>query len=260
MTIPFDARARGRATRRPRVGSRPSNVTELTRTRTTRARPIGATSWTPQAIGLAVIMAVIVAVGLVFVASSSAVSSLNTYGSSWYIFRRQLQWVGLGTLLLAITVVVPYRTWHRLAPVILGSVWVATVLTLVIGHERNGSKRWIGPESVALQPSEALKFALTIGLASMFMVIADKPDRDRLLSRQLWAVSVLVLGPIALQPDLGTGIILLAILFAMSVYMGLSGRRFAKIGAIAGILIDFSPGMSRIAEIEFWPFVIRNAT
>ncbi len=250
MTIPFDA-----TTRRSGLRTTPRSHRESRREATsrsghasragavpspsgaaTRRRAFGTTSWTPQAIGLGVVIAIIVAVGLVFVASSSSVSSLNTYGSSWYIFRRQLQWVGLGTVLLVVAVTVPYRTWHRLAPALFGVVWLATLLTLFIGHERNGSRRWIGPEAIALQPTEAMKFTLTIALATMFLSIADKPDKDRLLNNQLIFMSAIVLGPVALQPDMGTGIVLTTIIFAMAVYMGLSGRRFARIGGAALIL------------------------
>ena len=256
MTVPFDAAARRAALRTTRgsssgptrsgsrwAGPRPSasaSASERERGRSptaARRQTALSTGWTPHAIGLAVVVAIIVAVGLVFVASSSSVSSLRTHGSSWYIFRRQLQWVGLGTLVLVVAVTVPYRVWHRLAPVIFGAVWAATCLTVIVGKKRNGSRRWLGPESIALQPSEAMKFALIVGLATMFLIVADKPDRDRLLSHQLVVVSVFVLVPIALQPDMGTGIILMVILFAMSVYMGLSGRRFARIGSLAAVLV-----------------------
>lgn len=264
MTMPFDASAqrRGLTTAR-RSLDRPTGPSrnQTNRNQTNRNQPTGselrlhggkispptnrvvagrrttrATSWTPQAIGLGVVISIVVAVGLVFVASSSSVSSLNTYGSSWYIFRRQLQWVGLGTVLLVVAITVPYRAWQRLAPWLFGFVWICTVLTLFVGHSRNGSRRWIGPDSIALQPSEALKFTLTIALASMFIAIADKPAKDRLLSHQLIFMSVIVLGPIALQPDMGTGIVLTTIIFSMAVYMGLSGRRFARIGGGALVL------------------------
>jgi cell division protein FtsW len=257
MTVPFDVRDRRRPVRdaRPRT-TRRTDALRPGRRRPTPNRAVAhraparepastiraavrpdTTWWSPHAIGLAVVISIVVAVGLVFVASSSSVTSLNRYGSSWHIFQRQLQWVGLGVVFLGVAIVVPYRTWNRLAPWLFGLTWLATLATLVVGISRNGSRRWIGPESVALQPSEALKFAMTIGLASLFLAVADKPDRDRLLSHQVVVAAVMCLGPVALQPDMGTGMVLLAILCAMALYVGLSGRRFAKIGGIAAVLI-----------------------
>lgn len=253
MTVPFDARSRRSVVpgpigsprdaqhqfpKGPRLSPQPTQRRTQTNVRASgnsSVRP-GAMWWSPHAIGMAVVITIIVAVGLVFVASSSSVMSLNRYGSSWYIFRRQVQWVGLGVLCMSVSVVIPYQRWQRFAFVLFGLTWVATFSTLIVGISRNGSKRWIGPDSIALQPSESLKFATIIGLASLFLVVADKPDRDRLLTHQVLVAGAVILGPVALQPDMGTMIILAIILLAMTLYVGLAARDFAKIGAFGASL------------------------
>jgi cell division protein FtsW len=185
---------------------------------------------------MAVIIAILVAVGLVFVASSSSVISLNRYGSSWYIFQRQLRWVGLGSVALAITVAIPYRLWQRFAPVIFALTWIATLCTLIFGVERNGSRRWIGPESVAFQPSESLKFALVIGMATLFIAVSGRADRPKIIAHHVVVASGVTLLPIALQPDMGTGLILVLVILAMALTAGISVHSLGKIG-LAGLIL-----------------------
>lgn len=212
------------------------------------------TSWTPHAIGLAIVIVIVVAVGLVFVASSSAVASLNRYGSSWYIFRRQLLWVGAGTVVLSATITIPYRFWRRASPIIFGLTWAATAATLVVGIRRNGSRRWIGPESIALQPSEALKFALIIGLATLFLAVSDKPEHGKLITHHVVLAAALCMVPVALQPDMGTAMILAVILLVMGVFAGLPVSSFAKIGAfgiLAGALFAWKEPYRRDRILAF---------
>ncbi|MCE7883151.1 MAG: putative lipid II flippase FtsW, partial [Actinobacteria bacterium ATB1] len=84
--------------------------------------------------------------GLVMTLSSSTVYSLQTTGSAYTVFVRQLIWVAIGGGLLAATMSVPYAYWRKLAiPLLVVSV-VLLLLVLVpgVGIEVYGSSRWLG--------------------------------------------------------------------------------------------------------------------
>ena len=58
------------------------------------------------------------AIGLVMVLSASAYTSLQYYGSVWYIFERQVLWMGLGVIAFVVTLRMRYDRWRRLRVVL----------------------------------------------------------------------------------------------------------------------------------------------
>src|SRR6476620_10714353 len=103
MTEPMAARVEHRRVRvRTAVPPRPAPP---------RARTVG------LLLGLVAVLDVI---GLVMVLSASSVTALRAYGTAWVFFERQLLWVGVGSLLLVLTMRVDYRVWRRLVVPLLG--------------------------------------------------------------------------------------------------------------------------------------------
>jgi cell division protein FtsW len=69
-----------------------------------------------------------VAIGLVAVADVSAPQALNSYGDKFFLFKQQLEWAGLGLVVLFITSKIKYTFWEKLAtPIFL----VSLILLLV---------------------------------------------------------------------------------------------------------------------------------
>jgi cell division protein FtsW len=152
------------------------------------------------------------------VLSASSVQALRLYGSSWYMFKRQLIWVALGGVALAVATRVDYRRWHRAAlPLALVSLGLL-VLVLVphTGISVRGSSRWVGYGDFRVQPSELAKLALLLFTADVLARrVALSADRRRL--RPVLLVLVAVVGLVMAQPDMGTtlviGCVVLALLF-----------------------------------------------
>jgi rod shape determining protein RodA len=127
--------------------------------------------------------------------------------SEW---RRQLAYVVAGVVVMALLAWIDYRRWQRWA----GWLYALNLLLLAVvmrgGHSALGAQRWIslGPLGT-FQPSEPAKLVLAIVVATL---LARKPTagwRDLLLT----VGAVLV--PAALivkQPDIGTGLVVFAIL------------------------------------------------
>ena len=59
------------------------------------------------------VVAVLNVIGVVMVLSASSVQSLDSKGSAWWFFERQLLWTGLGVVGFAVASRVDYRSWRR---------------------------------------------------------------------------------------------------------------------------------------------------
>ena len=125
-------------------------------------------------------------------------------------FKKQIFYILLGVPLMLGISFVDYRNWQRWAP----ALYVVNLLLLLFimrgGHSALGAQRWIslGPLGT-FQPSEPAKLVLAISLAAVFC----RGSYDNL--QDLWK-PLLVVGIPALlilkQPDLGTALVLLAML------------------------------------------------
>jgi len=109
------------------------------------------------------------------------------------------------------------------------------VYVLFLGVVRGGSRRWIDLGPMNLQPSEFAKAALALVLAKFF---AD--SRRSGISRGdmliAGAVTVVPLVLIARQPDLGTAVTLIPVLFAGAFVAGMPMRIFGIL-ALVGVLV-----------------------
>jgi cell division protein FtsW len=183
-------------------------------------------------VALLVVVGVLNLVGLVMVLSASQVVALYEQGSSWYYFVRQSVWVGVGAVVFVGVMLVDYHVWQRWArPALLVAVTLL-VLVLAVGVEVNGSKRWLGLGDFGIQPSEFAKLAMILFAADLLARRADRMDRTELTLRPLMVVLAVIAGLILLEPNLGTTIILAAILFAMLFVAGTPLRSLATVGAV----------------------------
>ncbi|OAH15587.1 putative lipid II flippase FtsW [Streptomyces jeddahensis] len=201
----------------------------------------------------------ITVLGLVMVYSASMIKALQLSLPASYFFRKQFVAAMIGGLLLLIAARMPVKLHRALAyPILAGSVFLMVLVQIPgIGMAVNGNQNWIslgGP--FQLQPSEFGKLALVLWGADL---LARKQDK-RLLTQwkhmlvPLVPVAFLLLGLIMLGGDMGTAIILTAILFGLLWLAGAPTRLFAGVLGIAAviglILIRTSPNrMARLACI-----------
>ena len=152
----------------------------------------------------------ICAYGLVIISSATYTSSADPL----FYVRRQLIWVGAGLLGIFLIISIDYSNFSRLSRYLyLGNI-ILLILVLFIGRETAGSQRWIDMGFFLLQPSEVAKLIVIITLAR-FLELREG-DMDRVLNLFLAFVHISVpMFLIFLQPDLGTSLVFLAILFSM---------------------------------------------
>ncbi|MFI6086645.1 putative lipid II flippase FtsW [Streptomyces sp. NPDC051218] len=201
----------------------------------------------------------ITVLGLVMVYSASMIQALQLDLPAAYFFRKQFVAAVLGSILLLVAMRMPIKLHRALAyPILAVTVFLMVLVQIPgIGRSVNGNQNWIylgGP--FQLQPSEFAKLALVLWGADL---LARKHDK-RLLTQwkhmlvPLVPVAFMLLGLIMLGGDMGTAIILTAILFGLLWLAGAPTRLFAGVLSIAAllgvILIKTSPNrMARLACI-----------
>jgi rod shape determining protein RodA len=142
---------------------------------------------------------------------------------------RQAIFVLIGLVVMAVTSLIDYRRFRDFAPVIYGTGVVLLALVLSpLGSERQGTQAWFEVAGFQLQPSEFAKVALVIGLAALMAQFKWDITVPRLLLCLL--VAGVPLGLIMLQPDLGTALVVVAIIAGLLL---VGGARFRQLGALA---------------------------
>ncbi|MGR4065644.1 MAG: rod shape-determining protein RodA [Vulcanimicrobiaceae bacterium] len=125
-------------------------------------------------------------------------------------FHKQILYAVLGIPLMIGIALVDYRNWQRWAPALYVVNLALLLFILRGGHSAMGAQRWIslGPLGT-FQPSEPAKLVLAIALAAV--LCRDSYERLQDLWKPLLTVAIPAL-LILKQPDLGTSLVLLAIL------------------------------------------------
>ncbi|QDN77485.1 putative lipid II flippase FtsW [Streptomyces sp. S1A1-7] len=201
----------------------------------------------------------ITVLGLVMVYSASMITALQLSLPGSFFFRKQFLAASIGTVLLLIAMRVPVKLHRALAyPMLAGAVFLMILVQVPgIGMAVNGNQNWISlGGSFQIQPSEFGKLALVLWGADL---LARKQDKGMLAQWKHMLVPLvpgtfLLLGLIMLGGDMGTAIILTAILFGLLWLAGAPTRLFGGVLAVAVtigfILIKTSPNrMSRLACI-----------
>jgi cell division protein FtsW len=168
-------------------------------------------------------------VGLVMVLSASSVTALYDYGSSWHFFVRQAAWVTFGLAALLVVMRIDYHSWRRLALPLVGISVVLLVAVLAVGVEVNGAKRWLGTDTLSIQPSEFAKLALILFTADLLARRADKMARTDATLNPVLLVFLGFAVLVMLQPNLGTTLLLAGITFTMLFVAGTPLRSLGKI-------------------------------
>ncbi|MFF5972574.1 putative lipid II flippase FtsW [Streptomyces sp. NPDC012769] len=183
----------------------------------------------------------ITALGLVMVYSASMITALRYDLVPSYFFRKQFFAALLGAGLLLVASRMPLKLHRALAyPILVGAIFLMVLVQIPgIGVAVGGNQNWIslgGP--FMLQPSEFGKLALILWGADL---LARKQDM-KLLSQwkhmlvPLVPGAFLLLGLIMLGGDMGTAIILTAILFGLLWTAGAPTRLFVGVLTVAGVL------------------------
>ncbi|NCT89971.1 putative lipid II flippase FtsW [Cellulomonas sp. APG4] len=183
--------------------------------------------------------ALLVAIGLVMVLSSSSVDALSRDESPYAVFVNQARFALIGIPLAWTASRVPPATYKRLAWPLLGAAVLLQLLVFVpgLGKTVNGNRNWLVLGGQSIQPSEMVKLALAVWLGA---VLARK---RHLLHRWLHVlipgvvVAGAAVGAVLIGHDLGTAMIMLMLVAGALFVAGVPLRMFAVAGVAATLLV-----------------------
>ncbi len=158
---------------------------------------------------------------------------------------QQLRWFAVGLLAMLLVLAVDYTILEWLAWPAYAASLAGLALVMVIGVTVNNARRWIQLPGFMVQPSEVAKIAVILVMARYLM------HRDLRAWRSLIIPLLIVgvpMGMILVEPDLGTSLTLLPVLFGMLLAAGAPPRK------LMGLI-----GAGLLAAPVFWFFIMGNA-
>ncbi len=170
--------------------------------------------------------------GLVMVLSASSVTGISEGANPRAYFDRQLLGLALGVVAFIITSRIHYSFWARVAQPAMFGTYAALFGVLLFGVKVDGARRWLDFGPLRFQPSELAKLTMVLFIAHLLSTREAHIGDPR---RSLNAVLVFFVPLAALvfaEPDLGTTIILAAIMLSMLFVAGVPLRPLFVLGGI----------------------------
>ncbi len=153
---------------------------------------------------------------------------------------RHLVHLGVGVVAAALVAVPPYRFAQRASYPLLAGVIVLLVFVLIpwvpeaVVRPRNGARRWINLLVTDFQPSELAKIAYVLALASY---LRYRSNFRRLGGLVLpFCITLVPMGLVLVEPDLGTSLLFLPTLFAMLAAAGARLRHLALVLIVGAVV------------------------
>ena len=181
--------------------------------------------------------ALLLTIGLIMVLSASSVYSFEHHdGDSYAVVKRQLLWVLIGIPCAWVASRLPYRAIRQVSWLGIIVAVVMLALTIELGTTVNGNTNWLALGPIRIQPSEIAKLAIVLWAAHVY---AQKDRRLGRLHQVMMPVVPVILGITLLViagDDLGTALVLFAILLAMLWVVGAPARLFTVALTVIGVV------------------------
>jgi cell division protein FtsW len=186
---------------------------------------------------LVLVTLALVAFGLVMVYSATSASATVSNADPNSYLKRQAIYATIGLVLLFVFSRVDFRSWRKLAPLLVVGSLALCVAVLILGTAVNGARRWLSFGPVVFQPSELAKLALAVW-AAWFLTRRGRgaPQSLRELARPLGLLVGIFCVLLLAEPDLGTAIALVLMLGGMLAVAGTPTRTLLAAGTIVTVL------------------------
>lgn len=166
--------------------------------------------------------------GVVMVYSASNIMAAKKFHDGFFFLKRQGLFSLVGFAIMLGVMHIDYHTWKKLAVPILLACLAMLVMVLIpgIGGKAGGSSRWIKLPGFNLQPSEMAKLALIMYMAYSLDKKQDKVKNFAEGIIPYMIVLAILIGCLALQPDLGGALTLVAVAMTMLFAAGMRVSHF----------------------------------
>lgn len=175
--------------------------------------------------------------GLMMIYSASSIWAEYKFNDSFHYAKYQGIFLLVSIIIMLIISKIDYRIYYEKANLILLICIILLVLVLIpgIGSIRNGSRSWFGIGSLGIQPSEFAKLGLIIFTSKYLSNSNNFIKSFKTGVFPILMISLVIFGLIMLQPDLGTGVILVMSIISLLFIAGVN-MKFFILGGIIGVI------------------------
>ncbi len=178
---------------------------------------------------------ILLAIGLIMVFSASFIVAEESSGDPFYFLKRQALWIAIGLFCLFLFSKLNYLVLKRMSLVILliNFILLGLIFSALGTDLGTDARRWLAIGPVVLQPSEFSKLAFVIFTAAYMS--SRRIDIRNILTSVILPVSIAgaALLLIAIQPDFGTALVVLAGACLVVFFAGVPLARAAGLSLIA---------------------------
>ncbi|WP_286819877.1 rod shape-determining protein RodA [Desulfobacter sp. UBA2225] len=152
------------------------------------------------------------------------------------LFKKQIVWLAVGFAIMMGCLVIDFKEFANLHFLIYAACVGLLVATWLVGHTGGGSQRWLVLGPVRIQTSELMKISLIISLASVYSesISPEGLGFAHLIKPAL--LCIIPFGLIVIQPDLGTGLLLLLIAGCLTLFVKVEKKVLFTLG-VAGLCL-----------------------
>ncbi|MDQ3615901.1 MAG: putative lipid II flippase FtsW [Actinomycetota bacterium] len=186
-------------------------------------------------------------IGLMMVLSASSIYSFVNYdGNSYYIFLKQLMWVALALPVAFVASRMParYIRWLAWPGLIVATTLVALTQT-GLGVSVNGNTNWLAIGPLRIQPSEIAKLAMVLWCADVYARKEKVLEDWKHVLIPMVPVTGLITALVVKGGDLGTALVLFAIILGMLWVVGAPARLFVGSLLSVGVLALYLASTSK---------------
>ena len=191
--------------------------------------------------------------GIIMIYSASYIWAEYKFNDPFKFVKHQGLFFIIGIIMMLITSKIPYKVYFEKANTLLLISIILLILVIIpgIGTVRNGSRSWFGIGSFGIQPSEFAKLTLII-FTSKYLTKNEKNLKHiKKGVLPILGIVILVFGLIMLQPDFGTGMIILVSIIGLLFVSGVDFKFFIRLGLIGvvGIVLLIAIAPYRLERI-----------
>ena len=172
------------------------------------------------------------------ITSSSYIWAEYKFSDPFKFFKSQFVFFIISIVIMIFVSKIDYEIYFKKSKQIFLISLLLLILVLIpgIGTVRNGSRSWFGIGSFGVQPSEFMKLSMIIFL-SKYLSLNGKKVKKNCIPALL--IILLIFALIMLQPDFGTGIVIVMIGISLLYIAGVNMKIFFKLGilGVIGLII-----------------------
>ena len=191
--------------------------------------------------------------GALMIYSSSYIWAEYKFNDPYKYLKSQIIFLVIGYVTMFLVSNFPYHNYKKLSNIIFGICFIMLILVLIpgIGTVRNGSRSWFGIGGFGIQPSEFTKLGLIIFTSKYLTNNSKELKNIKKGVLPILGVLLLTFALIMLEPDFGTGVVIVMTIIVLLFISGVKMGFFIKIGIIGliGIVILILMAQYRLKRI-----------